>query len=147
MSNISDQRQTASLAEFSNVLQNCLTFLVKLSAIEKGYTGNNTGVGELAHIVQQIHTLLRYMQAVEDICEHKIDKKRICIKYKDLDHEFIRHLDSKDICWKYLMYHINGFFSTLKNEFEQPLKFYEYSGDTELSEIFISKLPLLVIQL
>src|SRR5205823_331858 len=95
-------------------------------------------------VLQQISTLLRYAAAVEEACEYKTDKKRLCIKFKDLDHAFMRQLDPHTVCWKYLTCLLNNFYSTLEKEFEQPLKVYEYYGDCELSDLFVSKLPLLV---
>lgn len=122
----------------------CSAILAQLGLIEAAQTKAASKNAQFSAIITKISRLLRYLQAVNDICQVRTDKKRFCIKYKDLNLAFLRRLDSKSICWKYLLCLSQHLLLTLQKEFEQPLKWFEYYGDIEFTDVFSSKMPLLV---
>lgn len=135
---------SSGLADLKKLSNHCQSLLDRLRAIETEQELAGSRYPQFSRVLQQVGIFLRYSAAVEAACEPKADKKRLCIKFKDLDLAFVRQLDSRAICWKYLLCLFAHFNSTMEAEFEQPLKWYDYYGDFELSDLFTSKIQLLV---
>jgi hypothetical protein len=77
--------------------------------------------------------------------EPSVDRKKLCLKFKDLSQEFLMKIANHKICWKFLNIAAAKFDSILQKEFKLILDNFYYYGETELCKYYRSRVVLLVI--
>lgn len=122
-----------------------LTHLLhQLESIRSEQSKHAKSVEEFCHLIQRLRIYHRYIQMLQDVTEHDLSRKRLCIKYKDLDLELLRQVRPENICWKYLWVMVENFQKHVSPEFAQVLQNFEYYGDYEFSEYFSTRIFLLI---
>jgi len=93
--------------------------------------------------INKIQLLKKHVNMVKEVSQGRRDLKRLCIKYKDIDHKYIEQLLKSGICWKYIIHLLKGFEEMMNIELSWPIKNFESFGDVDFCEVFCSRLLLL----
>lgn len=130
-----------SLTEFMKTNDERLTTLNTI-LIEKA-SQNHQDI-DFANFVNKIRLIQSHAQLVELVYSNKYDLKRLCIKFKHIDSQYIRQLSKSGVCWKYIIHLLKAFDKIMNHELSWPFKNFEAFGDVEFCEVFSSRILLLV---
>jgi acetyl esterase/lipase len=131
-------------ADMSLIMQSNSQRLHTLCAIQTQRSTGHEPNAEFAIFIDKVRIVQNHMDLVCHVSQADISLKRICIKFKHIDREYILRLARSGICWKYIMHLLAAFDRIINHELSWPIKNYENFGDVEFCEVFTSRLFLLV---
>lgn len=137
---------TTELQQVKIYESNMHALLQRLGEIqsERKNQGSNLD-GNFSVLIGLLGLYHQHFQAVIFVAEEpSFDRKKLCLKFKGLDRDFLMKISNYRICWKFLTLAAAKFDSILNREFKLILDNFYYYGETELCEYYRSRVVLLV---
>lgn len=129
-------------------LQTSLTFLQlqinKLEAIDYAKDQTHFPNLDFKKLLRKLRLINKFGLMLAEVAETEPDKKRLCIKYKDLPRDLVLKITAKSIAWEHLLGIMAAVQKVCSTEFASVLNSFEYYGDYEFDELFASRIPLIV---
>lgn len=138
--------QTTQLQQVQVYESNMTALLQRLKEIQSERKKKCSDLdGNFSLLISLLDQYQQHLEAVLLVSEQpSIDRKKLCLKFKDLSIGFLMKVSNYKICWKFLSIAAAKFDSILQREFKFILDSFYYYGETELGEYYKSRVVLLV---